>query len=248
MDVAQRGSHDLLDGDFPDLSEDAIDELVSSIDQVGYGVIPNYLGEHRVGELRRFVEQAVVAAGNQYVSFTGTGELADTALERMARSTIFRRLCTRVFERATGKPAPDEGYHQILRCLTGSSGQQHSLRFHYDSYVLTALLPIHVPEGQRSGELLMIPNFRSVRNWYARNLIDKALLDNPFTQRLLRFLTEANSLRLLRLKMVPGNLYLFWGYRSIHTNEPCDPDKIRATALFHYVDPHSGSRLKRFLR
>jgi hypothetical protein len=48
--------------------------------------------------------------------------------------------------------------------------------------------------------------------------------------------------------MKPGNLYLFWGYRSIHTNEPCDPDKIRATALFHYVDPHIGSRLKRALR
>lgn len=44
--------------------------------------------------------------------------------------------------------------------------------------------------------------------------------------------------------MVPGKLYLFWGYRSIHTNEPCDPDAIGATALFHFADPHSNSTLK----
>ena len=42
----------------------------------------------------------------------------------------------------------------------------------------------------------------------------------------------------MRIKMVPGNLYLFWGYRSVHTNEPCDPASIRATALFHYANPH----------
>jgi hypothetical protein len=34
----------------------------------------------------------------------------------------------------------------------------------------------------------------------------------------------------------------------VHTNMPCDPDKVRATALFHFGDPHSDSRLKRLLR
>jgi hypothetical protein len=46
--------------------------------------------------------------------------------------------------------------------------------------------------------------------------------------------------------MVPGNLYLFWGYRSVHANQACDPDKIRATALFHFGDPRTNSRLRRF--
>jgi len=46
--------------------------------------------------------------------------------------------------------------------------------------------------------------------------------------------------------MVAGNLYLFWGYLSVHANEPCDPDKIRATALFHFGYPHTGTALRRF--
>jgi hypothetical protein len=237
-----------LKGEFPDLSDESVSELVSSIDRVGYGVISDYLEQRELDQLRTFADDSVRAAGNQYVCFTGCADLVGTPLERMAKSPVFRRLCTRVYEHATGNQAPNQPYHQILRCLTGSLGQQHSLRFHYDSYVLTVLLPICVPEGRRSGELVMAPNVRPVRTWYAQNLIDKLLIDNPLAQLLLKRLTEARSSRLVRINMKPGNLYLFWGYRSIHTNEPCDPDKIRATALFHYVDPHTGSRVKRTLR
>ena len=248
MAIAAGASDILLNGEFPDLSDEFVSELVSSIDRGGYGVVSHYVKQRELDQLRAFVEDTVRAAENQYVCFTGCEDLAGTPLERMAKSPIFRRLCTRVYERATGNQAPDQPYYQILRCLTGSSSQQHSLRFHYDSYVLTALLPICVPEGRRSGELLMVPNTRSVRTWYAQNLIDKLLVDNPLTQLLLKRLTKARSSHLVRIKLKPGNLYLFWGYRSIHTNEPCDPDKTRATALFHYVDPHTDSRLKRALR
>lgn len=234
--------------DFQELPESTIEQLVNSIERTGYGVVPNYLHAAEVAELRRFVERAVAAGGNEYVQFTGTGDLTGTVLERMAQSPAFRRLCTQIYERATGQPAPSDDYYFVLRCLSGKSGEQHSLRFHYDSYVLTVLLPIHIPQGRRSGDLLMIPNSRRLRSHYALNLVDKVLLDNPLTQWLLRRLAARRSSRLLRLRMTPGNLYLFWGCRSIHTNEPCDNDQIRATALFHYVDPHRDSRLKRLLR
>jgi len=51
---------------------------------------------------------------------------------------------------------------------------------------------------------------------------------------------------LKQIPMVPCNLYFFWGYRTVHANEACDPDKIRATALFHFGDPHANSGLRRF--
>jgi hypothetical protein len=68
--------------------------------------------------------------------------------------------------------------------------------------------------------------------------MDKVLLDNPITQKVLRSFVNGKSFAPERVALVPGNLYLFWGYRTIHTNEPCDPDKVRATALFHYSNPH----------
>jgi hypothetical protein len=70
-------------------------------------------------------------------------------------------------------------------------------------------------------------------------LLDKILLDNPISQWLLRYVS------MQKISMVPGNLYLFWGYRSIHANEACDLDKLRATALFHFGDPHINSKLRK---
>ena len=79
---------------------------------------------------------------------------------------------------------------------------------------------------------------RGIRPAYLLNAADKVLLDNPLTQKLLRFSVERRALKPVRITMKPGNLYFFWGYRSIHANEPCDPERVRATALFHYANPH----------
>jgi hypothetical protein len=38
-------------------------------------------------------------------------------------------------------------------------------------------------------------------------------------------------------------LYLFWGYQSLHANQPCQPESLRATAVFHLGNPHLRSRL-----
>src|SRR5205085_820044 len=39
----------------------------------------------------------------------------------------------------------------------------------------------------------------------------------------------------------PGNLYLFWGYRTYHANFPVKHDILRATFLMHQGDPHGRS-------
>lgn len=233
--------------DFPALSPGDIESLAGDIDRNGYAVVTDYLSDDDIAALRTFVSDAVDAAGNTYVMFSGSDSVAGTALQRLALSPAFKNLCMSIVEHATGRRPPEEPYYQILRCLTGEAGERHSMRFHYDTYVLTALFPIHVPAGKRSGELIVVPNFRGVRSNYATNLFDKVLLDNPLTQKFLRRLSERGSTRLVRIPMKPGNLYFFWGYRSIHTNAPCDPDQIRATALYHYLDPHRSSRLKRML-
>lgn len=136
--------------------------------------------------------------------------------------------------------------YQVLRCLAGKTGLRHALRFHYDSYVVTALLPILISQQGEAGHLVMWPNRRPIRSWYFFNLLDKILLDNPATQLVLRSGFKSGWLNPKRIQMQPGNLYLFWGYRSVHANEACDPDKIRATALFHFADPHIESVLRRF--
>jgi hypothetical protein len=234
--------------DFRELSDDEIFSLVRDIDRDGYAVLPQYIPRSDIDVVRQFVRDTVAAAGNSYTVLIGSAPVAETVLGKMASSPALRRICMRAYEIATSRPASDQPYYQILRCLTGSVGREHSMVFHFDSYILTLLLPIEMPQGKDSGELIVLPNIREIRRWYASNLIDKILLDNPVAQRVLRTMAKSHPERFVRIPLIPGNLYFFWGYRSIHTNAPCDADKIRATALFHYVDPHRDSKLKNWLR
>jgi hypothetical protein len=220
--------------------------LGDDMNRVGCGVLSGYLELADLKELRQFIETAVAAAGGKYVVFTGEEAVAGTLLERLSGSHAFVNLLHQVYEQGSGRAAPNQALYQVLRCLKGKSGLKHALRFHYDSYVVTALLPVIIPSQGSAGHLVMAPNRRPVRSSYLFNLLDKIILDNPATQFFLRHAFGWGLLRFKQIRMVPGNLYLFWGYRSVHANEPCDPDKIRATALFHFGDPHTDSGLRRF--
>ena len=230
----------------PEITEETIINLVADMNRVGFGVVAGYLEPADLGDLRRFVESAVAAASGEYVVFTGEQAVAGTLLDKLSASPAFVNLLHKVYEHGSGRAAPDQSLYQVLRCLKGKSGLKHALRFHYDSYVVTALLPVIIPSQGSAGHLVMAPNWRPVRSSYLFNLLDKILLDNPATQFLLRHAFRSGLLKLKQIPMIPGNLYFFWGYRTVHANEACDPDKIRATALFHFGDPHADSALRRF--
>jgi hypothetical protein len=229
-----------------EISREKIADLVADMNTKGFGVLPGYLQPEDLADLRRFVEGAVAAAGEQYVAFAGEEPVAGTVLQVLSKSAAFVDLLHQVYELGAGRPAPDQSLYQLLRCLKGESGLKHALLFHYDSYVVTALLPVIIPTEGLNGKLVMVPNVRPIRSSYLFNLIDKIILDNPVTQTFLRTAYRSGLLHLKQIPMVPGNLYFFWGYRSVHGNEACDPDKIRATALFHFGDPHASSRLRKF--
>jgi hypothetical protein len=230
----------------PEISHETIIDLVTDMNRFGYGVLPRYLEPADLEDIRQFVETAVAAAGGEYVVFTGEEAVAGTLLDKLSASSAFVNLLHQVYEQGSARAAPKQSLYQALRCLKGKSGLKHALYFHYDSYVVTALLPVIIPSQGSAGHLIMAPNRRPVRSSYLFNLLDKIILDNPATQFLLRHAFRSGLLKLKQIPMVPGNLYLFWGYRTVHANETCDPDKIRATALFHFGDPHANNGLRRF--
>ncbi|MEE7446633.1 hypothetical protein MRF4_01640 [Methylobacterium radiotolerans] len=222
--------------------------IAQQITARGYAVLEDYVSPEDLRGAQDFVARAVCANGGEYAGFTGTKDLGGTFLAGLPDDPNFIALCRGIYESAVGRPAPEVGFYQILRCLAGGGARTHSMRFHFDSYVLTALIPITMPDHGSPGRLIIHPNTRALRRSYLVNLVDKVLVDNPLAQKLLTRAYNRGSRRVIRLSLKPGSLYFFWGYRSLHTNEPCDSDAIRATALLHYVDPHAGSRFKQVLR
>lgn len=222
--------------------------VAQEIAREGFAVIDDYVAAPELHAAQDFVRQAIATNGGNYLAFTGPDRLTGTFLKDWPQDPAFLALCRGIYESSLGRPAPAPAFYQVLRCLSGNLAAANSLNFHYDSYLLTALIPILMPERGKSGDLLIIPNTRPLRSHYALNFLDKIALDNRLSQAVLRGLYRHGHRSIRHLRLKPGSLYLFNGYRSIHTNEACDPDMIRATAILHYVDPHAESRLKRLLR
>src|SRR5260221_273057 len=136
---------------------DRIVDLVADMNRVGFGMLSGYLEPADLEDLRQFVETAVAAAGGEYLVFTGEEAVAGTLLEKLSASPAFVNLLHQVYEQGSGRAAPNQSLYQVLRCLKGQSGLKHGLHFHYDSYVVTALLPMIIPSQGSAGHLVMAP-------------------------------------------------------------------------------------------
>lgn len=233
---------------FPLLSDNALTSIVDDINRRGFGVAVDCININYINTTRTIIEGIVAGNRGEYIFFNGADATRNTFLERLALLPEFIHVCRTIYEKGTGRSAPNVPFYTSLRCLSGETGKNESLIFHYDSYVLTVLIPLIIPSEGKLGELIIFPNTRNIRKTYFRNLIDKVLLDNMLTQFCLRKLTSLGRFHTKRVQLQPGNIYFFWGCRSVHANESCDPSKIRATAIFHYVDPHASSRLRGMLR
>jgi hypothetical protein len=229
-------------------SDAQIKSWVAQIDTQGYAVLPDWSSGTELTQLGTLVDNAVAAAGNRYVALTGSQAVAGSALQEWGTCATFLDLCRRVVAMGTGRVPTAPATHQVLRCLVGEEGRRTSMIFHYDSFVLTAIVPVCMPDKTDPGDLLLLPNHRPIRDSYVRNLLDKLVVDNRWSQRYFIKRHARRPQSFTRIRMLPGHMYLFWGYRSLHTNLPADPAAIRATAVFHYQNVHGGSSLAGRLR
>ena len=225
------------------LAPEVVERLVRDMNAHGYARIAGFFPATTIAEARRWVLRELAKHNGEYFSYIGRDAVNGSPMAALGGSPALRRLFAEIYQCGLGRPAPESGVFQVLRVLAGSTGVRQSYRFHYDAYVVTALVPIAIPEGdgERRGDLVIYPKLRSIRRNIVVNLLEKMLLQNPLARwaaasRLIQRLLGAKLLR-----MVPGDIYFFWGYQSLHGNEPCAPTSFRSTALFHFADPHENS-------
>ena len=229
----------------PSVDRKTIKNLVDDIDANGYAQIDNFIPQDVLLSAKEFVQNTVTKNNNEYVGLVGRNAVEGTVMEALSRSPEFNRMLRDIYEAGTGQKAPEQNIYQVVRCLKGRTGLVHNFYFHYDSYVVTALLPIEIPTSGRTGDLFISMKRRKLHKMYIRNLVDKVIMQNKFSQRLLKRWAENGQQGFKRVKITPGNIYFFWGYNTCHANEPCEIENLRATALFHFGDPYTDSKLRK---
>jgi hypothetical protein len=231
--------------DFSNLTSLDVNRLYQQMNDEGIAVVSRVVPPEKLDEARIFVEKHLKQHNDQYFAYIGAQPVAGSLMGELGQLPAFKELLDQLYYRATGTPADNGPVYQVLRVLKGNSGHRQAFRFHYDAYVVTAVLPIVIPAavGGLNGDLVLYPRLRSIRSHFLVNLLEKVLMQNALVQWVM---ARGPMCRLLGARVYhlqPGNLYLFWGYQSLHANQPCRPDSLRATAVFHLGNPHRRSRL-----
>ncbi|MFV3308131.1 hypothetical protein ACNFBT_22925 [Pseudomonas sp. NY15181] len=230
---------------FATLSAASAQALANSMDESGVGILHHIVPDAILAQLRSFITHQIEQHNGQYFSFEGMEWTAGTCLRPLFEEAGLRALMRCLYERKMRTRPPSDRIFPVLRVLTGTHGLRHAHNFHYDSYVVTVLLPVLIPNGpsEPPGHLVMFPNMRDARRFAVVNILEKLLVENLLKQ----IWRRPNVQQWLSAKIVPltpGNLYFFWGMRSLHANQPCLPTSVRSTVLLHFGDPHEGSVFK----
>lgn len=231
-----------------DFSPQHVQDLAKDMDTRGYARLENALSASDLEQLRAFTDSSAARHPGEYFAYHGETALAESLLASIWADTTVKQLLAELYTHAAGRASASNQIFPVLRCVQGDVGRRESNCFHYDASLVTALIPIYIPvEGEECGDLMLFPNLRKVRENVVVNVLEKSLMQN----RLGRWLTcqaiDRGWAKPRVLKLQPGDIYLFWGYRTLHANQPCGPNLKRATAILHYGDPHSGSTATRMI-
>ncbi|AXE99209.1 hypothetical protein CUJ88_12520 [Paraburkholderia hospita] len=170
---------------------------------------------------RSYVKEQLEKHNGQYFSERGLEWTAESSLDAVFRSEAFHAVLKGLYEKAMGASPPSDRIIPVIRVLSGELGLRHSNLFHYDSYVVTALVPILIPTrpDELPGHLVMFPNLRNVRSRAVVNIIEKALVESSAARRLWRSSWVQRVLGARVVPLEPGNIYFFLG----HAIAACQP-------------------------
>lgn len=225
-----------------------IKQVSEQINAQGFSQISGALDANELQLLRAYTEAQAKLHRGEYFAHHGEKLLSQSPLSSLWESADFQQMLANLYRCATGVDAASSQIFPVLRCVQGNQGRRESNSFHFDASLVTVLVPVFIPtEGDERGDLLLFPNLRKIRRNAVFNAIEKALIQNAFSRKLLVMAIERGWVKPETLTLKPGDIYVFWGYRSLHANKPCGPEVTRATAIFHFGDPHAGSLTTRLI-
>lgn len=232
----------------PDL-ETLIPDTAQQLDRDGFVCIENAVSTDWIEGARRNIRARLDEHGEKFFSLIRPADESGSPYDQLAHDPQIHALMHGLTKIACPKGVVEsEDVYNVVRVIAGPEGTSGSCEFHYDASVVTMLVPIFMPDPAKgpSGELVTLANRRPYRSSALTNLIEKTLVQNRFYWRHIRSRIGDAGEHVQFLK--PGNLYLFWGYRTYHGNLPCAPNSLRATLLLHYGNPHGSTALMRSVR
>ncbi|EDZ98844.1 hypothetical protein BH160DRAFT_5870 [Burkholderia sp. H160] len=202
-----------------------------------------------ISEINELIDQLF---GNTPQRSLSGEKIAEILRRGQAFRELERSICAsaRAMAAKNGQTNLPEEPHHVLRCASTSTLAESHCR-HYDSHLLTLLIPLQIaPEGVHNGDLVMYCKPRlSVTT--VSNVICKMrhgfLHSLPLSLRSWHTLHDLRVGNCKRIPVKPGSVYEFNGFALQHANFDVQNGQ-RRTLLIHYYDPGHSLGLSSVLR
>jgi hypothetical protein len=176
-------------------------------------------------------------------NFAGLLRTTDSfnAMESQACSAARRWAAVVLGKELAGEPL------YVLRCVGSGMPKQSYLR-HYDSHILTILIILQLADGyDRRGDLIVYKRERESISSIA-NVRTKAwlMIEHVLPLPVRRALVDRDRSRgrCDRIVCLPGNVYVFNGFVTLHSNFDVESGE-RRSLIIHYYDPGLTAGLQR---
>lgn len=226
--------------DWQDLQSAEIAVIARAMKAQGCAVLDNLVSDEEIRHASDLAHRLVTENRNESVLRGGQEGYTGYLLSELHRQ--LEPFFCELFQAIMGRPAASTRIRQSARFLAGATHNKLSGYYHFDSYVISLIVPVLMPDTSFGGEFVISPNVRPLHRPYMVGAVQKALYDTRFMQKRLARLVHDG--RTAQLPMRTGQGYLFIGHTSLHANERCIGEQRRFTVIFHFGNPHEGNRIR----
>jgi hypothetical protein len=210
------------------------DEIASRLDEVGMVRMVDALSPDELASAQEEIADYVSRHGTSDHDLLDLAAWESPTLQRIATSERVERLLNTVAGWQSGaSPSEQGGYsRRVLRIHAGTGVlKTNPYVWHYDASTVTMHIPILIPGGD-TGNLAAFPDHRPRRRTATTSLREKIQPQDQWAAR-----TFAADPARYTVDLIPGDAYVFRGYRTLHTGLPWPPGQLRANLLLHYGYP-----------
>jgi hypothetical protein len=227
-------------------SPQLIGKITRHLQQDGVYCLENALNKNTLRGFQNEINTLIESRGKRYFSLINLYKDQDSSFNVLDMSANLKELLKGLADSGTKEDLSSSEILNVLRIVTGENVTGQSLRFHYDATMITALIPVLIPDGPvaETGHLVTFRNLRQTRDSALVNILEKIMVQNMLIQKIFSFFVMRNLDKHI-VKIKEGNIYFFYGYRTLHANLAVNPKFTRATLLFHFGDLHNDSFLVR---
>ena len=211
----------------------------------GFLEVQNFFSEYQFEILKNFVDNKIIENKNK--SFFLTSSTNSDIDAFFKNNWDIKEKIENTIKRFNFVKKTDDNYesYKCLRVLKNSRIKNQVRDFHFDSHILTILIPIYIPnrEGSENGHLMMSPKLRSETKNIFMNIFQKFFYQNRILSHLTKYAWFQKKINLKKIILKPKSIFIFNGFTNLHGNLEIYEGDTRATLLIHAYDLFKNSKL-----